>query len=118
MSIKGSFRYGAGVRSASATHLIVQVYDLAISLVARGLIDLKPLVTHRYSFEEAPAAFKGALAARGGAETCSDGGRQGQRREGADQGPHRRRRGVKSDDLRRSADLEGPVASWTRNACS
>ena len=50
MAIKGSFRYGAGV------------YDLAISLVARGLIDLKPLVTHRYSFEEAPAAFQGAKA--------------------------------------------------------
>ena len=47
MAIKGSFRYGAGV------------YDLAISLVARGLIDLKPLVTHRYPFEEAGAAFKG-----------------------------------------------------------
>jgi len=53
MSIKGSFRYGAGV------------YDLAISLVARGLIDLKPLVTHRYSFEEAPAAFKAMVDGKG-----------------------------------------------------
>ena len=84
MSIKGSFRYGAGVRDALSATLIPQVYDLAISLVARGLIDLKPLVTHRYSFEEAPAAFKGALAALSGAETCSHGRRQGQRRKGAD----------------------------------
>jgi len=30
---------------------------MAISLVARGLIDLKPLVTHRYKFEEAVKAF-------------------------------------------------------------
>jgi D-xylulose reductase len=30
---------------------------MAISLVARGLIDLKPLVTHRFKFEEAVKAF-------------------------------------------------------------
>lgn len=32
-------------------------YPMAISLVARGLIDLKPLVTHRFKFEEAVKAF-------------------------------------------------------------
>jgi D-xylulose reductase len=39
------FRYGPGD------------YPMAISLVARGLIDLKPLVTHRFKFEEAVKAF-------------------------------------------------------------
>ncbi|KAL7411916.1 chaperonin 10-like protein [Mrakia frigida] len=41
----GSFRYGSGD------------YPLAISLVASGKIDLKPLVTHRYEFTEAVEAF-------------------------------------------------------------
>jgi hypothetical protein len=40
------FRYGPGS------------YALAISLVERGLIDLKPLVTHRYEFKDALEAFK------------------------------------------------------------
>ncbi|KAK4686211.1 D-xylulose reductase, partial [Tremellales sp. Uapishka_1] len=42
----GSFRYGPGD------------YPLAISLVSRGLIDLKPLITHRYKFTDALAAFQ------------------------------------------------------------
>lgn len=46
LKVLGSFRYGAGD------------YPLAISLVERGLVDLKPLVTHRYSFEEALTAFE------------------------------------------------------------
>jgi threonine dehydrogenase-like Zn-dependent dehydrogenase len=46
LNVKGSFRYGAGV------------YPLAIDLVARGLIKLKPLITHRYKFKEAVDAFK------------------------------------------------------------
>jgi len=33
-------------------------YPLAISLVERGLIDLKPLVTHVVEFEEALEAFE------------------------------------------------------------
>lgn len=52
---------------------------MAISLVARGLIDLKPLVTHRFKFEEAVKAFgvtqngkdedgKVSLASPGGSE--------------------------------------------------
>jgi D-xylulose reductase len=45
INYKGSFRYGPGD------------YPLAIGLVAAGRIDLKPLVTHRFKFEEAPLAF-------------------------------------------------------------
>ena len=33
-------------------------YALAIALVSQGKIDLKPLVTHRYSFEQAVEAFQ------------------------------------------------------------
>jgi D-xylulose reductase len=32
-------------------------YPLAIALVAAGKIDLKPLVTHRYAFEDVGKAF-------------------------------------------------------------
>jgi D-xylulose reductase len=46
IKIIGSFRYGPGD------------YPLAISLVERGLVDLKPLVTHRYQFEGALEAFE------------------------------------------------------------
>ena len=41
-----TFRYGPGD------------YSLAISLVERGLVDLKPLVTHRYKFKDALEAFQ------------------------------------------------------------
>lgn len=44
--IKGSFRYGPGD------------YALAIALVGQGKIDLKPLVTHRFKFEDAKLAFE------------------------------------------------------------
>lgn len=30
---------------------------MAVSLVSRGLVDLKPLVTHRFKFTEALKAF-------------------------------------------------------------
>ncbi|KJA30137.1 hypothetical protein HYPSUDRAFT_32232 [Hypholoma sublateritium FD-334 SS-4] len=46
LNYKGSFRYGPGD------------YPLAISLVANGKIDLKPLVTHRFNFNDAITAFK------------------------------------------------------------
>ncbi|KAK0468221.1 xylitol dehydrogenase [Desarmillaria tabescens] len=45
LNYKGSFRYGPGD------------YPLAIQLVAQGKIDLKPLVTHRFSFQDALVAF-------------------------------------------------------------
>jgi len=50
---KGSFRYGPGD------------YPLAIALVSQGKIDLKPLVTHRFAFEEAIAAFKATRSGKG-----------------------------------------------------
>ncbi|KAK2466297.1 hypothetical protein APHAL10511_001939 [Amanita phalloides] len=53
---KGSFRYGMGD------------YPLAISLVAQGKIDLKPLVTHRFSFMDAIAAFQATRNGRGEGE--------------------------------------------------
>lgn len=46
LTVKGSFRYGAGD------------YPTAIDLVAQGKIDLKPLVTHRFKFDDAVAAFE------------------------------------------------------------
>ena len=39
-------------------------YPLAISLVAQGRIDLKPLVTHRFSFEQAVDAFQATRAGK------------------------------------------------------
>ncbi|KAG9006635.1 hypothetical protein FRB94_000561 [Tulasnella sp. JGI-2019a] len=50
---RGSFRYGPGD------------YALAISLVAQGKIDLKPLVTHRYKFDDAVEAFEAMKAGKG-----------------------------------------------------
>jgi L-iditol 2-dehydrogenase len=41
------------------------VYPRAISLVARGAVDLGSLVTDRYRLEQAPAAFEAALTRRG-----------------------------------------------------
>lgn len=49
---KGSFRYGPGD------------YELANSLVTHGKVDLKPLVTHRYKFTDAIAAFKATRAGK------------------------------------------------------
>jgi threonine dehydrogenase-like Zn-dependent dehydrogenase len=46
LRILGSFRYGMGD------------YPLAISLVERGLIDLKPLVSQVVEFEDALEAFE------------------------------------------------------------
>lgn len=45
LTMHGSFRYGPGD------------YPMAVSLVGRGLVDLKPLVTHRFKFEDAVRAF-------------------------------------------------------------
>jgi len=53
LNYKGSFRYGPGD------------FPLAISLVSKGKIDLKPLVTHRFSFEEAIIAFKATRSGKG-----------------------------------------------------
>lgn len=55
LNVKGSFRYGVGplLLFHRCTEPDVQSslqpgdYKLAISLVAQGKIDLKPLVTHR-----------------------------------------------------------------------
>ncbi|KAN0126936.1 GroES (chaperonin 10)-like protein [Russula decolorans] len=43
--LKGSFRYGPGD------------YRLALALAAQKKVDLRPLVTHRFKFEDAIAAF-------------------------------------------------------------
>ncbi|KAF7776014.1 hypothetical protein Agabi119p4_4407 [Agaricus bisporus var. burnettii] len=52
LNYKGSFRYGPGD------------YPLAISLVASGRVDLKPLVTHRFAFNDAIVAFKATRAGK------------------------------------------------------
>jgi D-xylulose reductase len=33
-------------------------YELGIALAAQGKIDLKPLITHRFTFEQAKEAFQ------------------------------------------------------------
>lgn len=53
LTVKGSFRYGAGD------------YPLAISLVAQGKVDLKPLVSHRFSFQDALLAFETTRSGKG-----------------------------------------------------
>lgn len=40
-------------------------YELAIGLVAAGKIDLKPLITHRFSFQDAKEAFAANRAGKG-----------------------------------------------------
>jgi len=47
--IKGSFRYGPGD------------YRLALSLVSQRKVDLRPLVTHRFKFEDAIEAFNATV---------------------------------------------------------
>lgn len=37
-----------------------ETYPKAITLVEQGLIDLKPLVTHRFTLEQAKEAFEAA----------------------------------------------------------
>ena len=37
-----------------------ETYPKAIALVSEGLVDLKPLVTHRYGLESAKEAFEAA----------------------------------------------------------
>ena len=39
-------------------------YNLAIALVVQGKVDLKPLVTHRYSFDQAVEAFQATRAGK------------------------------------------------------
>ncbi|WRT66406.1 uncharacterized protein IL334_003362 [Kwoniella shivajii] len=53
LTVKGCFRYGPGV------------YTRAIDLVSRGLIDLKPLITHKYPWEQASKAFTTTKAGKG-----------------------------------------------------
>ncbi|EKM59197.1 uncharacterized protein PHACADRAFT_249477 [Phanerochaete carnosa HHB-10118-sp] len=53
LAIKGSFRYGP------------DDYALAIALAAAGKIDLKPLITHRFKFEEAKEAFQANRVGKG-----------------------------------------------------
>ncbi|KAI0091981.1 xylitol dehydrogenase [Irpex rosettiformis] len=46
LNFSGSLRYGPGD------------YEFGIALVAQGKIDLKPLITHRFTFEQAKEAFE------------------------------------------------------------
>ncbi|KAH8116782.1 hypothetical protein DFH11DRAFT_1724735 [Phellopilus nigrolimitatus] len=39
-------------------------YQLALSLASSGKVDLKPLITHRFRFEDAVAAFDAAKAGK------------------------------------------------------
>jgi len=50
---RGSFRYGPGS------------YAFAIDLVATGKVDVKPLITHRFKFDEAPIAFEATRSGKG-----------------------------------------------------
>ncbi|GAB1519922.1 hypothetical protein RhiTH_002993 [Rhizoctonia solani] len=53
LTVRGSFRYGPGD------------YQLAIALVSQGKVDLKPLVTHRFEFTDAVAAFNTTKTGKG-----------------------------------------------------
>ncbi|GAA5846938.1 hypothetical protein JCM3766R1_004021 [Sporobolomyces carnicolor] len=53
LTIKGSFRYGAGC------------YQLSLDLVARGAVNLKALISHRYAFKDAKLAFDATKAGKG-----------------------------------------------------
>ena len=77
VDFKGSFRYGVSpsFRILRAPPPLISVlyaslcnqpgdYQLAIDLVAQGRIDLKPLVTHRYSFDQAVEAFQATRAGK------------------------------------------------------
>jgi hypothetical protein len=52
IKVVGSFRYGPGD------------FTFAIALVARSVVNLRPLVTQRYSFERASEAFDTTRAGR------------------------------------------------------
>lgn len=52
--LRGSWRYGSGD------------YPLAIDLVSRGLVDLKPLLTHTFPFDRALEAFELTRAGKDG----------------------------------------------------
>jgi len=54
VDIRGIFRYA-------------NCYPTAISMVASGLVDVKPLITHRFKLEEAVQAFETAKTGAGGA---------------------------------------------------
>ena len=53
ITTKGSFRYGSGD------------YALAVSLVSRGKISVKELISRKVKFEDAEAAFGDTKAAKG-----------------------------------------------------
>ena len=55
-----SFLHPYSFRLTELIHLPKQPgdYQLAIALVSQGKIDLKPLITHRFSFDQAIQAFQ------------------------------------------------------------
>jgi len=53
LTMKGSFRYGAGD------------YALAVELISSGNLDVKSLISRRVTFEEAEEAFKEVKAGKG-----------------------------------------------------
>jgi len=53
LTLKGSFRYGPGD------------YELAIALVSQGRVNLKPLITHRFTFEQTVEAFNATRSGKG-----------------------------------------------------
>ncbi|KAJ8029354.1 Sorbitol dehydrogenase [Holothuria leucospilota] len=47
------------------TQRYANIYPIALSMIANGLVDIKPLITHRFSLKESAEAFNTA-------ETCKD----------------------------------------------
>jgi L-iditol 2-dehydrogenase len=73
--------FGAGLARRKGLTLVMSrrmkdVYPRAISLVARGAVDLASLVTGRFGLDQAPEAFEAALARRGLKTVICPAGRQ------------------------------------------
>ncbi|KAJ7190699.1 xylitol dehydrogenase [Mycena pura] len=63
--VQGSVGSGLSTVTVNVGMLMPGDYPLAISLVAQGKVKLKPLVTHRFPFDQASAAFQAARTGKG-----------------------------------------------------
>jgi len=67
INVKGSFRYIHGCYKGKDSNFEHLLRLDAADLLARGLVDVKKLITHRFKFEEAEKAFQTFLKPETGA---------------------------------------------------